>query len=245
MEFWRNVNWLVGSSIIIGTVYLAVSTPYLQFLGALVIFLSGLFVIPPINDKIQNRMAGELEDYLNPIIPFMAIALVSSAQLGIFEIFLKTFQALFEDALAPLASIGLIESDDLYYSDFSEEELRANSTNLTEIGYNNILRDYSSYQNDIIRLEGKVGQVRSQNDGYMIMIETNYDPGSRYTSGSYRGDRVWVEHEFDQGNLSIDGDRPVEDMVIEVLGEYLGPREYETAIGSTNTVPRVSLWYAK
>lgn len=235
MEFWRNVNWLVGSSIIIGTVYLAVSTPHLQFLGALVIFLSGLFVIPPINDKIRNRMAGEFEVYLNPIIPLLTVAMVSAVQLGLFEIFLETF----------LSSIGLLESDDLYYSDFSEEELRANSTNLTEVGYNNILRDYSSYQNDIIRLEGRVSQVRSQNDGYMIMIETNYDPGSRYTSGSYRGDRVWVEHEFDQGNLSIDGDRPVEGMVIEVLGEYLGPREYETAIGSTNTVPRVSLWYAE
>lgn len=223
MGHLRKVNWSLALLLTIGTAYLEANTAFLQTFEALAISLFGLFLIPPINDKIQNRLGRRYGNDLNPIIALVTVSLILS--------------------IAPV--LDIVQPEELYYSDFSEQELRANSTNLSEIGYSSIIRDYSSYQNDIIRLTGKVEDVRSLNDGFLLIVETNYDPGGRYTSGRYLGDRVWIEHEFDQGNMSIDGDRPVEGMVIEVLGEYLGPKEYETAIGSVNTVPRMSLWHAE
>lgn len=213
---WKNTAYkAVSISQILFSAYIILNMTQMSHLFVSLVFLvTGIASYPRFNDRIQDILDVELPSYNMLVMPIVAILI--------------------------MLFVAVNSSSGLYYSDFSEKEIKQNSTNMSEIGYNELIRNSDEYEYDLIYYEGEVTQVMNQDGGYAILIATG---GSGYLS--YTSNYVWTDYSSENGEMEIGGSRPVKGDLMKVWAEYTGPYQYETAIGSTNTVPYMALWHAE
>ena len=101
---------------------------------------------------------------------------------------------------------------------------------LNGITYDDLMRYNEKYVNEIIHQKtSKVVQMQNlYGDNYMIMVNT--------ATGTYNFDADWIW-------LNYEGARILEDDTVEFWGKVKGLKQYETALGSVNTVPEIDVLY--
>ncbi len=101
---------------------------------------------------------------------------------------------------------------------------------LNGLSYDDLMRYNEKYVNEIIHQKtSKVVQMQNiYGDNYMIMVNT--------ATGTYNFDLdlIWLNYE---------GARILEDDIVEFWGTVKGLKEYETTLGSINTIPEIDVLY--
>lgn len=113
----------------------------------------------------------------------------------------------------------------------SESDYKASCAS---ISYKDIARQPDAYKGTDILFTGEVMQVQESNysSKCILLIQVTKD---QY---GYWDDLVYVTYTLPDGAPRI-----LEDDIVKFYGECEGTYTYETAMGSTNTVPRVSALY--
>ena len=94
------------------------------------------------------------------------------------------------------------------------------------ITYNELLRNNEDYQDEIVYFKGRVTQVAEEEGKFAISLAT----GMNKFTGNYLGDIVLVGHE---------GQRVLEDDIIEVWGKVRPLMTMKSLLGTDKTMPTI------
>jgi len=108
------------------------------------------------------------------------------------------------------------------YSDMPISKVK--SMALEDVPYDDLVRNNNDYVGKIVHYKAEVAQINKRyNDKYILRV---YVTKSEYNS--WEND-VWVEYE---------GKRLVEKDIIDLWGEVVGLKEYETVLRASRTIPK-------
>lgn len=127
-------------------------------------------------------------------------------------------------------SLGCIEYREEEYTEksMSVEEIK---TNALHVSYNELMRHNENYIGKIVHFRGKVVQVLEKyQDNYILRVATKLE---RY---GYYGNVIWVNYQ---------GERLLEDDIIDIYGKVKGLRTYLTVLGSEVTIPEITALYVE
>lgn len=110
------------------------------------------------------------------------------------------------------------------YDKMSLQEIR--SVAITP-GYDTLFKGIEQYQGKVVHITGQVLQAQSDNSRYILRVATIPTVFGIYTDGVY-----WINYDGSQGRVR-DTD------LVDVYGEVVGLRSYETVLGSSMTIPEI------
>jgi len=115
------------------------------------------------------------------------------------------------------------------YKTTSIEEIKKEA--IGNLSYEDLFRNNSQYVGKVVYYLGKVTQVQeSSGDSYVLR--------ANITKGEYS---FWENDVF----LNYEGERVLEDDIIEFWGEVRGVRKYKTILGASRSIPEIVVLYLK
>ena len=94
-------------------------------------------------------------------------------------------------------------------------------------GYDTLFKGIEQYQGKVVHITGQVLQAQSDDSRYILRVATIPTVFGIYTDGVY-----WINYDGSQGRVR-DTD------LVDVYGEVVGLRSYETVLGSSMTIPEL------
>ncbi|OQA55767.1 MAG: hypothetical protein BWY45_02064 [Euryarchaeota archaeon ADurb.Bin294] len=110
------------------------------------------------------------------------------------------------------------------YDGMSLQEIQSVAINP---GYDSVFRGIEQYQGKVIHITGQVIQAQSDSGRYILRVATIPTLFGQYTDGVY-----WVNYDGSQGRVR-------ESDLVDMYGEVIGLRTYETVLGSSKTIPEL------
>lgn len=92
--------------------------------------------------------------------------------------------------------------------------------------YDQLFRENEKYVGKIVHIRGEIDQAVESGGRYVFRIATEE---SEYVG--YLGDIVWVNYQ---------GDRYIEEDVVDVWGRVVGLKKYEGVLGNEITIPEIN-----
>jgi len=101
------------------------------------------------------------------------------------------------------------------------------------IPYNSLMRNPDTYKNTVVYFKGKVVQIQNQyGDNYILRIATKENSFLGYSD-----DIVYVDF---KGIPEYNGDRILEDDMVDLWGTFLGMKTYSALLGTEVTIPEIN-----
>lgn len=97
----------------------------------------------------------------------------------------------------------------------------------TTPGYDSLFKGIEQYQGKVVHITGQVLQAQSDGSRYILRVATIPTVFGMYSDGVY-----WVNYDGSQGRVR-DTD------LVDLYGEVIGLRSYETVLGSFMTIPEL------
>lgn len=97
----------------------------------------------------------------------------------------------------------------------------------TELSYDELMRHNEDYVGDLVHYRAEVVQVMEvYGDNYVLRAKVTQGPYDRWE------DTVWLDYE---------GDRVLEDDIVEFWGRVDGLKTYEAVLGNQITIPKIKV----